>query len=303
MLKYRALYERYRGLIDRGVYAPGEKLPSLRDVAAAEGLGLNTVRTAFDLLECDGLVRPLERGGYYARRSPSSNLSGFVAPDRVRETQGLSAAQKIDLLLAAGGASAGFALAEPDPALLPVARLERLHSSLSGNWISYGDQRGEEELRRRIAATYHPYHGHLAAEDIVVTNGATEAIGIAVRAIVGPGDAVAVESPTYYDFLRQLSAARARIVEVPVRPGLGMDLDLLEARLRSRDIKCVIVQPNVQNPTGIMMPEESKHRLVELASRSGVFLIQDDVYGDLSFSQERPGNLSLYGEYDRIVYI
>ena len=175
MLKYRALYERYRGLIADGTYAPGERLPSLRDVARAEGLGLNTVRAAFDLLEADGVARGFERGGYYARfRSyRGGSLAAYVPPAECREAEGLSASQKIEYLLAAGGASSGFALAEPDSSLLPVARLERLFATLKGSWIDYGDQSGEAELRRRITAAYHPYHGALEGEDIVVTNGAT----------------------------------------------------------------------------------------------------------------------------------
>jgi DNA-binding transcriptional MocR family regulator len=307
MKKYRALYERYRGLITGGVYGPGERLPSLRRVAETEGVGLNTARAAFGLLEGDGLAKSLARGGYYVRGRVGRVLPDYAAPADCREAEGLSASQKIEYLLAAGGAAAGFALAEPDSSLLPVARLERLHASLSGSWIEYGAQVGEEELRRRITAVYHPYHGSLDSEDILITNGATEAICITMRALIGPGDEVVVESPTYYDYFRQLSAARARIVEVPVRgpspSGGGMDLDLLEARLKSHNVKMIIVQPNVQNPTGTIMGDGDKRRLVSLASSYGAILVQDDVYGDLAFSHERPANLSAFGDYGRIVHI
>jgi DNA-binding transcriptional MocR family regulator len=315
MLKYRAMYERYRALITGGAYASGERLPSLRDAAAAAAVSLNTARSAFDLLESDGLVQALARGGYFARgrAGRGAALAPYVGPDDCREARGLSASQKIEFLLGAGGAAgggeaAGFALAEPDPSLLPVARLERLLASLSGSWIDYGEQSGEAELRRRIASTYRPCHGSLEGEDIVVTNGATEAIGIAARALLEPGDAVAVESPTYYDFFRQLSAARARIIEVPVAAGRGMDLDLLEARLKRGRLKMIVVQPNVQNPTGTIMPDGDKRRLVALAARFGTILVQDDAYGDLAFSRpasggERPANLGFFGDYERLVHI
>jgi DNA-binding transcriptional MocR family regulator len=326
MSKYRSLYDRYRSLIAEGTWAPGERLPSLRSVAEAEGLGLNTVRAAFDLLEGEGLVRFRERGGCYARGPAGKGLAAgghggafssfgaHSAPAELREIEGLSASKKVEYLLASGGASTGFALAEPDASLLPVARLERLFSSLSGSWIDYGDQSGEEILRRRITATYHHLHGGLEPEGIVVTNGATEAIGVAIRAFVEPGDAVAVESPTFYDYFRQLAAVRARIVEVPLRPGRGLDIDLLEERMnlgagsRSRGLKMIIAQPNVQNPTGAIMPDEDKRRLVELAARHGTVLVQDDVYGDLAFAlsgcgETRPANLSSYGDYERIIYV
>jgi DNA-binding transcriptional MocR family regulator len=303
MLKYRSVYERYRGLVESGAFAAGERLPSLREVAREEGVGLNTARAAFGLLEDEGLVRAFERGGFYARPRAGSALGAYRAPVALREVEGLSAAQKIDYLLAAGGRRAGFALAEPDPAFLPAARLERLYASLAGSWIGYGDQSGEEELRNRITSTYRRLHGSLEPGDVVVTSGATEAIGMAVRAFVGPGDAVAVESPTYYDYFRHLAAARARVVEVPVLPGRGMDLDLLAKRLRRGRLRMIIAQPNVQNPTGAVMPDGDKRRLVELAARSGAILVQDDVYGDLAFSRERPANLSALGGYERIVYL
>jgi DNA-binding transcriptional MocR family regulator len=310
MLKYRALYERYRGLIASGAYGPGERLPSLRSVAEAEALGLNTARAAFELLEAEGLARPLPRGGYYVTSGGGRDrsLPAYDAPSDCREAEGLDASQKIEYLLSAGASAAGFALAEPDASLLPLSRLERLHASLSGQWIEYGDQSGEEELRRRITAFYHPYHGGLESGEVLVTNGATEAIGLTIRTFVSRGDEVVVESPTYYDYFRQLAAAGARIVEVPVRAarasfGGGMDLDLLEARLKKRRARMIIVQPNVQNPTGTIMADEDKRRLVDLASRSGAILVQDDVYGDLAFSHDRPANLSAFGDYERSVYI
>ena len=304
MLKYRALYERYRDLIVGGAYGLGERLPSLRSVAETESVGLNTVRAAFQLLEGEGLARALPRGGYHVTYGAGRYrvLSPYASPSDCREAEGLSASQKIEYLLSAGASASGFALAEPDASLLPLARLERLHASIPGSWIEYGDQAGEEELRRRITTVYHPYHGSLDAGDLLITNGATEAISLAIRALLERGDEVVVEAPTYYDYFRQLGAAGARIVEVPVR-GHGMDLDLLESRLKSRKVKMIIAQPNVQNPTGTIMGDEDKRRLVALASRAEAILVQDDVYGDLAFSQERPANLSSFGDYERSVYI
>jgi DNA-binding transcriptional MocR family regulator len=304
MLKYRALYERYRDLITEGAYGSGERLPSLRSVAEIESVGLNTVRAAFELLEGEGLAKPLPRGGYYVIYGAGRDrvLPPYTSPADCREAEGLSASQKIEYLLSAGASASGFALAEPDTGLLPLSRLEKLHASISGSWIEYGDQAGEEELRRRITAVYHPYHGSLDSGEILITNGATEAIGITVRALLEKGDEVVVEAPTYYDYFRQLAAVGAKIVEVPVRDH-GMDLELLGARLKSRKVKMIIAQPNVQNPTGTIMREDDKRGLVELASRSGAILVQDDVYGDLAFSQERPANLSVFGDYEKSVYI
>jgi len=300
MLKYRELYEEYRALIRGGTFVPGERLPSLRRVAAESGLGLNTVRAAFGLLERDGLASPLERGGYYVRGG--AVLSGYEAPADCRAVEDLTAFRKIEYLLGRGGAAGGFALAEPGRELLPSARLARLMGRLPAGWIEYGDQAGESDLRRRIAAVSYHHLGSVAPEEIIVTCGATEALAIAIKAVIRPGDAVAVESPTYYDYFRQLSAAGARVVEVPVASG-GMDLILLERLLAKGGIRMIIAQPNVQNPTGAIMGDEDKERLVALARRARAVLVQDDVYGDLAFSQARPSSLTRFGGESEIIYV
>ncbi len=300
MPKYRALYEEYRALIRAGAFRPGERLPSLRRVAAESGLGLNTVRSAFGLLERDGLASALERGGYYVRGGAA--LSECEAPSDCRAIEDMTAFSKIEYLLGRGGAAGGFALAEPGRELLPADRLERLMGRLPAGWIEYGEQPGEGELRRRIAATSLHHLGSVSPEEIVVTCGATEAVAIAIKAVVRPGDAVAVESPTYYDYFRQLAAAGARVVEVPVGSG-GMDLGLLERLLAKSAVKLIIAQPNVQNPTGAIMPDEEKEKLAALARRAGTVLMQDDVYGDLAFSQERPSSLGRFGGGFDMIYV
>jgi DNA-binding transcriptional MocR family regulator len=308
MPRYRRLYEEYRAMIRGGAFGPGERLPSLRRVAAESGLGLNTVRSAFDLLARDGLARPLERGGYYVRGGAA--LAGYEAPADCRSVEGLSASRKIEYLLGRGGAAGGFALAEPGRELLPAARLERLLGSLPSGWIEYGDQAGEPELRRRIAAACHPHLGEVSPEEILVTSGATEAIALAIKAVVRPGDAVAVESPTYYDYFRQLAAAGARVIEVPVVRGRGaggagggIDLALLEPLLSRRAVRMILVQPNVQNPTGAVMGDEDKEKLVALARKAGTVLMEDDVYGDLAFSQERPSSLGRFNGGSGSIYV
>lgn len=276
-------------------------MPSIRELAATEGVGVNTARSAFELLDRDGLAVPVERGGYFVARRSSISDSG--RPAACYEAEGLDAAQKIEFILSRSGGSVGFALAEPDPDLLPIAKLERLHASLPPGWSGYGDKDGEPELRRRIASASALRHGRLEPESIVVTNGATEAISLALRSCVGRGDVVAVESPTYFDFFRQLSAIGAKILEVPAIPGRGMDLDLLEAAMRSQPVRMVVCQPNVQNPTGSVMPDADKQRLVALATRHGVLVLQDDVYGELAYRDPRPSNLDMFDDYRGLIYV
>ena len=289
-------------MIADGTFAPGERLPSMRFMARGGSHGINTVRQAFSLLERDGLVTIRERGGVLVRRrrdldQPRPPEERFVFWDR-------AAGDRLDLVLERmGRRDQAFAFAAPGTDLLPERRLSRIFASIPAGWIAYSEPQGEEALRRRIALHYEPVNGPTHAKDILITNGATEAISLIVHTLISAGDVVVVESPTYYDYFRQLSAVDARVIEVRTAVGRGMDLDALEQILASQPVRMVLVQPNVQNPTGATMSDADKARLLSLVHRQGAILVQDDVYGDLSFSDPRPANLSLIGDFSNLILI
>jgi DNA-binding transcriptional MocR family regulator len=272
----------------------------MRRVAEEGGFGINTVRSGYALLERDGLVHITERGGVVVRAAPSIPEPAYPADAEVCWDR--HGRERLDQLLEQLVRSdPGFAIAAPGPDLLPTRRLARCFSSLAGNWIDYAETRGELELRRRIALHYEPVNGPTSPDHLLITNGATEAISLLVTTFVKPEDVVVVESPTYYDYFRQLANARATIVEIRTRTGRG--LDALEELFTRRRVRMVIAQPNVQNPTGASMSDDDKRRLVSACARHGCILVQDDVYGDLAFGPRRAANLPLFGDFPGLILI
>lgn len=299
MDKYRSFAEGIRARIESGVLVPGDALPSIRSAANREGLGVNTVRAAYELLQGEGLVESRQRGGYYVACRPS--LPPAPASGAVFRTEGMAAFDKIGYLQSrAGSATSDFSLALPDPGLLPVPRLARLLARDAELGLGYGDPAGEGELRARIAAQYSDFLGPMDPADVVVTNGATEALALCLRAFVRPGDEVLVESPCYFEFLRLLALAGARVTELPLRPGRGLDLEALEAELARSRPRLLIVQPVVQNPTGAVMDDRDKAALVALAGRAGLPILEDGVYADLAFAPARPKGLGAFGAKDLV---
>ncbi|HUX12041.1 MAG TPA: PLP-dependent aminotransferase family protein [Spirochaetia bacterium] len=302
MSKQLDIYLRYRNLIAGGTLLPGDRLPSMRRIAESGGYGINTVRSALALLERDGLVEPHERSGVFVQE-----LRRFEAPTPPPDSYlqwNRDSGERLDHLLERiVKRDRGFAVAAPGVDLLPVGKLEKLFASLSDDWIGYAETQGDEELRRRISLQYEPVNGFTSIDRIMITNGATEAISIVIGTLVAPGDIVVVESPTYYDYFRQLSAVGAVVIEIRTTLERGMDLGALAEVLSTRKVRMVIVQPNVQNPTGATMPDTEKKSLMRLLKASGCILVQDDVYGDLSFGAERPANLSLFEDYGKLVLI
>jgi DNA-binding transcriptional MocR family regulator len=191
-----------------------------------------------------------------------------------------------------------FGSAFPSPALFPLQRLGRILARAAVHldpWSTVDDLTpGHAGLRRQIARRYLVEGIDVAADDIVITNGAMEALSLGIAAVTEPGDAVLVESPCFYATLQILERNRLRAVEVPTHPREGVDLEALERAVARHAPKACWLMPTFQNPLGSTMPEVNKRALVALLARHGIPLLEDDVYAELHFQPERPPPAKAY---------
>jgi DNA-binding transcriptional MocR family regulator len=185
-----------------------------------------------------------------------------------------------------------FGAAIPNPELLPLARLSR---TLVG--VVRADERagglfamtpGYEPLRAQIARRALTAGCTLAPDEIVVTNGAQEAIDLCLRAVCRPGDTIAVESPVYYGILQAVEGYGLRALPVATHPRDGVDVAALENALVQNAVRACVLISNFHNPLGGTIPEATKRALAAMLARRGVPLIENDVFGDLVFGAERP---------------
>jgi DNA-binding transcriptional MocR family regulator len=187
-------------------------------------------------------------------------------------------------------ATLGAAVQSPE--LMPIDTLNRLLGQAirlhPAACHSYDAPPGAIELRRAIARRSADAGYSVGADDIVITNGAKEAVYLSVRAVTRPGDTVAIESPAYYALLEVLASLDLRVVEIAGSPEQGIDLDRLERVMARQKIAAVALMSNFSNPTGACMRDEAKRRLMGLLETHDVPLIEDDVYGDLAFDGHRP---------------
>jgi DNA-binding transcriptional MocR family regulator len=129
---------------------------------------------------------------------------------------------------------------------------------------------------------------HVPTDEIVVTNGALEALNLCLTAVTRPGDAVLIESPTFYAALQSIERIGLRAVEVPSHPRDGIDLNAMEWALKRHKPKACWLMTNFQNPLGSLLADDKKKELVGLLSKYQVPLIEDDVYSELYFGEKRP---------------
>jgi DNA-binding transcriptional MocR family regulator len=292
------LYEQMAGkihqLIERGTLRPGDRVPSVRKLSKQHDVSITTVLQAYMLLEDKGLIEARPQSGYYVR----PRFRELIAePQKTEPPATVCCVNVADLTMqvlrtfdhpAVVPLGAGIASSE----LFPGEKLHRVLSSVARRSRAaanrYEGPAGVIEFRRQIARRALDWGCALNAEDFIGTIGCMEAINISVRAVAKPGDAIAVESPTFFGVLQIIESLGMKAVEVGTYPRHGMCLDELAAAIRRHKIAAVILTPNFQNPLGALMPDEKKRALVEMLAKKEIPLIEDDIYGDLQHEGPRP---------------
>ncbi|MCF3098341.1 PLP-dependent aminotransferase family protein [Aeromonas australiensis] len=292
MSLYQQLADRLQSQIDDGIWQPGERIPSIRQSCKTHGLSPMTVLQAYQLLESQGRILARPQSGYYVKaaspqvlqHTPSqTHYSGSVdINDLVFEV--LQASKSRDLV------PLGMSVA--DPTLFPHPQLGRALASCMRKLDPFSTVAdlppGNEALRRAIAQRYASDGVAVNPQEIIITTGAMEALSLSLQVLTEPGDWVVVESPTFYGALQAIERLKLKAVEIPVIPGVGIDLALLEDALTRIPVKACWLMGNVQHPLGHTMPDSHKARLMVLLNLYAVPLVEDDVYAEVYFGRERP---------------
>ena len=138
-------------------------------------------------------------------------------------------------------------------------------------------------------------------EDLIITNGCIEAVSICLMGFVKAGEAVAIESPTYFLMLQTLQELGLTVVEIPSIPQQGFDVEAFEVVIKSLHIKACFVTPNFNNPLGSLMPEENKEKLVNLAYRYNIPIIEDNIYSELYYQSSPPPSLRAFDSHGMVL--
>ncbi len=295
MKRYEKLADEIAQSIRNGVLCRGDKLPSVRQASSSRGVSPSTVFQAYYLLEARGLITAKERSGYFVSGG-ATGIPQLVEPEyaaRPQVTQ-VDVSELVFEILESVRARKVVPLgsAFPSPLLFPLKSLARTMASTVQSmdpWSTVRDlSPGDENLRRQIALRYLIDGLKISTDEIVITAGALEALNLCLSAVTKPGDAVLVESPTFYAALQAIERSGLRAIEVPSHPRLGVDLDAMELAIKEHKPKACWLMTTFQNPLGSLMPDDKKKDLVSLLTKHRIPLIEDDVYGELYFGDKRP---------------
>lgn len=293
-LLYRQLANQLAGLIDAGTLRPGERVPSVRQMSDRQDVSIATVTQAYRLLESRGVIEARPQSGYYVRARtwtppaepemyrPKPSSTRVAVNDLVVEVVQTARDPQLIRLGAALPAAELFPVHELNRAMASVARRHAIEAN------SFEAGPGHRPLRVQIARRALEAGCTLSPDDIIITCGATEALNLALRAVARPGDTIAIESPTFFGILQMIESLGMKACEIPTYPRHGICLDELESRLACCKIKACVFTLNFSNPLGSCMPDEKKKKLVEILARRNIPLIEDDLYGNLYFGNQRP---------------
>lgn len=292
--KYIEVAERIETLIEKKVFKIGDKLLSVRALSKEQGISLSTAFQAYYLLESKGLVEARPQSGYYVRRSPEHVLELPNVSEPPDDAIPVSVDDMINSVYVDLNSKnlTNFSMAAPAYSLLPIAKLNKAVTHVlresPTSCLHYEHIQGNVELRKQIAKQAFNWGGSPSENDIVVTAGCVEALSLCIKAITKPGDAVALESPTYFALFQVMESNGLKVVEIPTDPITGIDIDYLAQAIPKFDIKACLVVNNFNNPLGSCMPDDRKKYLVDMLAKKEIPLIEDDIYGELYFGKTRP---------------
>src|SRR3989449_7281154 len=175
--------------------------------------------------------------------------------------------------------------------------------------LNLGPSDGYPPLKEALLELLH--HDGIAAKDenLLITDGCQQSFDLISKAFVRPGDSVIMENPTYPGAVAIFHGARARCLSVPMNTHaepekpLGLDLEALEATLAANRVKLILLTPDFQNPTGTSMPLASRRKLLELAGRHQVPVVEDHIYARLHAREERIPSLKQLDRLNLVIHI
>ncbi|WP_261644437.1 PLP-dependent aminotransferase family protein [Erwinia mallotivora] len=306
MTRYQHLAALLMQRIEQGLYQSGERLPSVRTLSSEHGVSISTVQQAYHLLEEKQLIAPQARSGYFvSSRRAVPPVPAITRPVQrpVEITQWESVLELLNVREGENVIKLGSGIPDlQQPTLKPLWKIfSRMGNQQDMQMLDYDSLYGVLELREQVARLTIDSGCHLTPEEIVITTGCQEALSVAIRAICQPGDIVAVESPAFYGTMQTLRGFGIKAIEIPTDSCTGISLEALELAFDQWPVKAVLVVPVCNNPLGFTMPDSRKRALLALAQRFDAAIIEDDVYGELSYDYPRPITIKSLDDDGRVL--
>ncbi|WP_426445821.1 PLP-dependent aminotransferase family protein [Paenibacillus sp. S-38] len=306
---YQQIAEHVERSIHLGEYPPGSILPSERRLAERMGVNRSTVVQAYEDLRSKGIVESsvgsgtrVSRGVWKHRPGLSPNWRDYVQGGTF--AQSLPYLRRIREVLQERPAVINFASGELSADLFPNEQIQRLMREVPFEaHLGYDDPQGYYPLRETLVGFMRQELGiHTTESSVLITSGSQQSLFLILQCLLAPGDAVAVEDPSYCCSLSMFQSAGLRIFPLPVHED-GIDPEDVGTLFRKHRIKMVFLNPNYQNPTGTTLHPDKRLPLLNLAAELGIPIVEDDPFSLTDFEGTPPPSLKSIDEHGTVLYI
>lgn len=314
---FRQIHRQIRDLILGGQLPEGFRLPPERRLARSLGVNRSTVLIAYRELKADGLVdarvgrgtavlaADAEEHPAVVRETPVEPLawrglirSGAAVAQNPLLRDLLEMTERHDVILLSVGL--------PAADMMPVEQMRQATEFVlerdGAAALLYSPTEGLTPFREAIADLLAARGLPASPSEVLVTSGSQQGLDLVARCFLDPGDLVVVEQPTYIGALQVFRSAEARLVSVPI-DGEGMRVDYLEALLQRQRPKLIYTLPTFQNPSGSVLSTERRRKLIALAQRHHVPILEDDPYSELRYEGEAPPPLRALDPSGHVLYL
>jgi GntR family transcriptional regulator/MocR family aminotransferase len=311
----KQIYDHVRRMVLSGSISPGSRLPSSRNLAGQVGISRNTVLAAYDQLTAEAYLEGrVGSGTFVVRNLPDAFLRAQLRPmpareltgerERTSRQSGISAALAIAPKTHAKSIRA-FRTGLPDADAFPFqlwARLvSRRYRDRAPELFDYQDPAGYGPLREEIARYLSNTRGlRCNPEQVIVVGGSQQALDLAMRLLIGPGDVVCVEDPGYAGTLAAVRGSAARVVPIPID---GEGFEVAVARRRAPDARLIVVTPSRQYPLGVTMSLVRRLELLEWASQTNAWILEDDYDSEYRYEGLPLAALQGLDNEGRVIYM
>ncbi|TFE22747.1 PLP-dependent aminotransferase family protein [Cohnella luojiensis] len=307
---YIQIADYFETRIVNGEYPSGSSLPSERALAALLEVNRSTIVSAYDQLNSLGLVRRIKGLGTVVNLQASEegivkrvpNWEEYVKGGFLPLNDPLT--RRIHKIVGSDKPYINFAIGELSADLFPVTLMQEAHSQLEiTQYLGYEHIQGNLKLREAIANHLETHRTiKSSSSSILVTSGAQQAIQLIVQSLLKSGDAVAIEDPSYSYSLPIFHSAGLKTYRLPVEDE-GIDPEQIVSLYKQHRIKMVFVNPIYHNPTGTTLSCERRKRLLEISTKYGIAIVEDDPYSLTSYDQQSVSTLKSIDQDGSVLYV
>ena len=288
---YQQLADAIAAAVERSDLLPGTRLPPERTLAEALKLSRTTVVQAYARLREAGTIESRHGSGTWVKRS---GKIGWPSQQEHEVSTAFRRNVVFRSLIERSEDSINFVstqlapLPEVDEAVKAVARKG---AAVLGHGEGYFPM-GLPALRQAVAAHFRREGLPTRAEEVLITNGAQQAISLVAGLLVGRGETVVTEDPTYIGAIDVFGSAGARVLALPGAAD-SIDLDRLRSLLAMRP-RLLYLVPTFHNPTGALMPEETRKEIARLCQELQVPVVEDNAVAGISFGRRPPPPIAAF---------